>query len=79
MGRGVKVKIHKRAFNKIGGKLPNSTKGFKNEGGGMLSVNSRLSIPRVTVKKENLNQRLHLQLSLLSIIEELKYDQMLLF
>ena len=45
----------------------------------MLSVNSRLSIPRVTVKKKNLNQRLHLQLSLPSIIEELKYDQMLLF
>ena len=34
MGRGVKVKIHKRAFNKIGVKLPNSTKGFKNEGEG---------------------------------------------
>ena len=47
MGRGVKVKIHRREFNKIGGKLPNSTKGFKNEGGGVLSVNSGLSIPCV--------------------------------
>lgn len=42
--------------------LPNSTKEFKNEGGG-LSVNSSPSIPRVRVEEKNLkDQRPQLQL-----------------
>lgn len=40
----VKQKIYKREFNKVSGKFPNSTQGFKNEGGGP-SVNSTPSTP----------------------------------